>query len=356
MRQQSLTFRQKETQYVVGRWMATESCSLVGVGSVGKSNLLRHLADPKIQAHYGDPSRKLKTINLDPYLLGPLPSEPDPQFRIWSAYELMMHRLYLAFYPFEEFGKNATIFYDAYQALQDGTNPLFAYMGIRYFELGLQFLLTQGYQIVFMFDEFDAWLRLMPAAFFQGLRGLRDNYKSQLMYLTFTRKPLLSLVESDEQRRELEPFHELLIDNTLYVGPYSTEDAVGMLNRLEARHQMQLASHVKQFLLKATGHHAGLIRAAFTARDILGNLPTNYDYWKAIAALSAQPNVQTEANVILESLSADELLALQNIIKGTLTDNQTAFIPVLIEKGLISTDAATHKLSIVPDVLVPILR
>lgn len=356
MRQQSLNFRHKETQYVIGRWMANESCSLVGVGSIGKSNLLRHLADPKVYARYGDPSRKIKTLNLDPYLLGPLPSEPDPQFRIWSAYELMMHRLYLAFYPFEEFGKDASIFYDAYQALQDGTNPLFAYMGIRYFELGLQFLLTHGYQIVFMFDEFDAWLRLMPAAFFQGLRGLRDNYKSQLMYLTFTRKPLLSLIETEDQRRELEPFYELLIDNTLFVGPYSTEDAVGMLNRLEARHQMQLAQHAKQYLLKATGHHAGLIRAAFKARDVLDNLPANYDYWKAVAALAKQANVQTEANVILESLSENELQALRSIIKGTLTENQTAFIPTLIEKGLIATDAATRKLSIVPDVLVPILR
>ncbi|MCB0486450.1 MAG: hypothetical protein KDC47_09660, partial [Flavobacteriaceae bacterium] len=67
-------------------------------------------------------------------------------------------------------------------------------------------------------------------------------------------------------------------------------------------------------------------------------------------------NVKTEANVIFESLSADELLALRNIIKGTLTKNQTDFIPILIEKGLVATDATTHKLSIVPDVLVPILR
>ncbi|MCB9459830.1 MAG: hypothetical protein H6670_09275 [Anaerolineaceae bacterium] len=357
MRQQSMTFRQQETQYVIDRWMASESCSLVGVGSVGKSNLLRHLADPHVHAHFGDASRKLKTIILDPYLLGPLPEQPDAQFRMWSAYELMMHRLYLAFYPFTDFGKDASIFYDAYQALQDGTNPLFAYMGIRYFELGLQYLLNSGYQVVFMFDEFDAWLKLMPVAYFQSLRGLRDNYKSQLMYLTFTRKPLLTVMqEESDSLRDLEPFYELLVDNTLYVGPYSVDDARSMLQRLAKRHQIRLTEHVEQFLLAASGHHAGLMRAAFKASDILDNLPLNYDHWKAVAALSSLPNVRTEVNVILESLAPNEVQALTAIVNGQPIDTAPQLISVLVEKGLVATDPSTRQLRILPEVLVPILR
>ena len=46
MRKQPLEFRKEEVSYVMKRWQAAESCALIGVGSVGKTNLLQHLIDP----------------------------------------------------------------------------------------------------------------------------------------------------------------------------------------------------------------------------------------------------------------------------------------------------------------------
>lgn len=350
MRKQSTSFRQRETEYVMRAWAASESCNLVGVGSVGKSNFLQHLADPDTRQNYGLTSLRITTIILDPYLLGPLPETPDKQFRVWAAYELMMHRLYMAFYPFKEFGEEASLFYEAYQALQDGTNPLFAYMGIRYFELGLQFLLKKDHRLIFMFDEFDAWLRLMPPALFQGLRGLRDNYKSQLMYLTFTRKPLLDVIDDlSLNRQELEPFYELFTDNTFYIGPYADQDAQDMLSRLEQRNQLQLPEHVKHFLLTVSGNHAGLLRAAFKSRELVQNLPQQYDYTQALAALANSAHLQTEAQVIWDSLNANEQTTLNLIVRNQpLNTTYQQSVADLVAKGLLTTNRKDHTLQIMP--------
>src|SRR5262245_53777976 len=131
-RRQPIEFRKEEVAYVTQRWRASDSCSLVGVGSVGKSNLLQHLADPEVQAHYMDITQtgNFNSIIIDPNMLGALPhSGADiDQVKCWAGYELMMHRLFMAFYPFDILGKDdARRFYETYAALQDGTNPLYAY-------------------------------------------------------------------------------------------------------------------------------------------------------------------------------------------------------------------------------------
>ena len=84
-RKQPLEFRKEEVSYVMQRWAAADACSLVGVGSVGKSNLLQHLSDPDVQAYYMDATQteQFKAIIVDPNMLGPLPTtaENAEQFR-----------------------------------------------------------------------------------------------------------------------------------------------------------------------------------------------------------------------------------------------------------------------------------
>ena len=146
----------------------------------------------------------------------------------------MMHRLFLAFYPFDMLpDAEANRFYETYLALQNGTNPLFTYMALRYFEVGLQFFMRQDYKIVFLFDEFDEMLRQLPVKFFQTLRGIRDANKRNLLYITFTRSPLPTLLERFEiPMLDIEPFIELFNDNVYYVGPYNDKDARKMYNEL----------------------------------------------------------------------------------------------------------------------------
>lgn len=182
-RRQPLEFRREEVSYVMQRWKSGGSCALVGIGSIGKSNLLHHLANTEVHRHYlGDDADRIITVIVDANMLGALPTDESDSVRCWAGYELMMHRLYLALFEFQGLSDaEAQQFYNLYQALQDGSNPLFAYMGLRYLELGIEIFMRRDIKVIFMFDEFEEMLQRLPIKFFQTLRGLRDSNKRNLL-------------------------------------------------------------------------------------------------------------------------------------------------------------------------------
>lgn len=361
-RKHPIEFRREEVSFIMQRWRASESCSLVGVGSVGKSNLLLHLEDSEVQSYYMENTNteKFRTIIIDPNMLGPLPSsgaEVD-QIRCWAAYELMMHRLFMSFYPFDLLEREeAKQFYEMYQTLQDGTNPLYAYMGLRYFELGLEFFMRHDIRIVFMFDEFEEFLRQMPVKFFQTLRGLRDSHKSQLTYLTFTRSPLPVLISHyNIPALEIEPFAELFTDNVCFVGPYNEVDAIRMVEELMYRNQKTYARQEIEFLLQATGRYAGLIRAAFRVLDTLNLNDYRFQMGEdqLLDTLASKPTVRTECRTIWTSLSSQEqtiLRATARLTSGfTKTPDTEQAVTSLVQKRLLRVDKLTHRLQIEPPV------
>lgn len=328
-RKQPLTFRKDEVGYVMERWRASESCSLVGVGSVGKSNLLQHLADPDVQAYYMTDvakGKQFKAIIIDPSLLGAMPSDGPgmEQFRCWAGYELMMHRLFLAFYPFDVLRADDThpddveFFYETYQTLQDGNNPLYAYMGLRYFELGLELFMKRGIQIVFMFDEFEEMLKELPIKFFLTLRGIRDVNKNQLSYLTFTRASIPDVAERLRlELLDLEPFTELFNDNMYYVGPYNEDDARAMLKGLMRRNEYAYDDYTLNFLLWATGRYAGLLRAGLRALESLGNLDASTIMTKGdqvVRQMALKRPVRVECRTLWNSLTQNEQRVLQAFV------------------------------------------
>lgn len=356
MRKQPLDFRREEVQYVMQRWRAAESCSLVGVGSVGKSNLLHHLADAEVLAHYLGKNLPCPVV-IDPNMLGSLSggSAEDAQFRSWAGYELMMHRLFLTFYPFDLLEEDAEQFYEAYQALQDGTNPLYAYMGLRYFELGLEFFLRRGIQIVFMFDEFEEMLRQMPLKFFLTLRGLRDRYKSGLLYLTFTRSPLpVAASRLGISEQELEPFIELFTDNVHYVGPYHERDARAMLEKLiERNNKSPYPAELGDFLLYASGRYAGLLRASFRVVESVvssGKLAEPYDD-ELLQQLAAKRSVRAECRTIWTSLTPAEHSVLKTVARlstYTSASHTEEAVAMLVQKRLLYLDKERKSLRIEP--------
>jgi hypothetical protein len=360
-RRQPLDFRKDEVGYVMQRWRAGDSCSLVGVGSVGKSNLLQHLADPETQKAYINVTREddFKAIIIDPAMLGPLPvSGADiEQIRCWAGYELMMHRLFMAFYPFEILERDeARQFYETYQALQDGTNPLYAYMGLRYFEWGLDFFMRRGVRVCFMFDEFEDLLKTMPVKFFQTLRGLRDANKRQLSFLTFTRSPLGVLVDKfGVSRLDIEPFTELFTDNMLYVGPYNETDARRMVENLMGRNQKSYSEDVIRFLLWATGRYAGLLRSGFRLLDAIMPIDsTSMMNDEALRDLALRRAIRDECETLWLSLTDVERHTLQVVARPKDfqqhdADMQRA-IAMLVQKKLLKVDKVHNTLHIEPPV------
>lgn len=357
MRKQPIDFRKEEVTYVTQRWLATESSSLVGVGSIGKSNLLQHLSDPDVHQHYLQKDiSSFKAINIDPNMLGPIDTTSSNEaMRCWAGYELLMHRLYLAFYPFDMLNDDEALqFYETYQALQDGTNPLYAYMGLRYFELGLQFFLRKGIHIAFMFDEFEELLLQMPIKFFLTLRGLRDANKSQLSYLTFTRAPLMVLLERFEiDVIHIEPFIELFTDNIYYVGPYNGTDARDMITRLSKRNpKINLNDAMVELLMHITGRYAGLLRATFRKLDTLGQISQRDVHNPAIVQSLIQRNsIREECHTIWQSLTSAEQFVLKAVARLSsyeANDETDVAVGMLVQKRLLQVEPDQQKLDISP--------
>jgi hypothetical protein len=361
-RQQPPDFRREETTYVMQRWRASDSSALVGVGSVGKSNLLQHLANPSTQKHYleGVNENNFKAIIIDPNLLGPLPNEGSADFdqvRCWAGYELMMHRLYMAFYPFEVLGEDAEAFYNIYRSFQDGNNPIYAYMGLRYFELGLDFFMRRGIRIVFMFDEFEDMLRYLPVKFFQTLRGLRDANKRQLSYLTFTRAPLPVLVDRfDIPKLEIESFIELFNDGMRYVGPYNENDARRMVDNLISRNQKNYPKATIDFLLWATGRYAGLLRSGFRLLDQVGPIDAGSQMNdEMLAKFAKRRAIREECQTLWSSLTPiehDMLKAIAGLIQFEQSNPEMddKVMAMLVQKRLLRIDRLNNSLHIEPPV------
>jgi hypothetical protein len=273
--------------------------------------------------------------------------------RCWAGYELMMHRLFLAFYPFDMLSDTeATRFYETYLALQNGTNPLFTYMALRYFEMGLQFFVRQGYKVAFLFDEFDEMLKQLPVKFYQTLRGIRDANKRNLVYLTFTRSPLPTLVERYElPALDIEPFVELFNDNVHYVGPYNDKDARKMYDELTSRRQKTYPDAVRDMLLQTTGRYAGLLRAGFAALEELGTPPLSVDALAEV--LATRSAIRTECRTIWTSLNRSEQYVLKAVARLTpynVSAETELAVTMLVQKRLLRLDQSQKRLEIQPPV------
>jgi hypothetical protein len=357
MRKQPLHFRKEDVQIVMDRWKASESVSLVGVGSVGKSNLLQHLADSDTQKFYlgAERTEKFKSVMIDPNLLGAA-DDSSEQFRCWAGYELLMHRLYLAFFPFSVLGEDAPHFFEIYQTLQDGSNPLYAYMGLRYFELGLEFFFRRNIQICFMFDEFEEILRFMPVKFFLSLRGLRDNHKNLLSFLSFSREPLPVLVDKMKiPELAIEPFTELFTDNLYYVGPYNRDDAEAMLQNLMRRNpNVRYSNSTLEFLLYASGRYAGILRAGFRELEIIGDVtPSQVTDTNLVGQLARRLRVRTECETIWKGLTDIErrvLYAVAHRQFDKMDNDSELAVSLLVQKRLLHVNKTMQLLEIQPPV------
>jgi len=332
-----ILYRQREVSAVMDAWKASASCSLVGVGSIGKSNLIQHLAAANVQSHYlGADAALFKAIWIDPFMLGAFARSDDEPMRFWAGCELLMNRLYLAFQPFDVLGDDARTFYETYQAFQDGGNPLFPYLGLRYLDFALSLFFKRDIQLVFMFDEFDHLLRQMPVTFFLGLRGLRDARKHQLAYMTFTRSPLPQVIaDAGVSALAIEPFAELFTDRVIYIGPYEQADALAMLADVMQQKGKRYDNLTQGFALWATGGHAGLLRAA---AEVLDQLPPitmealSDNRRDLLVQLAGRGAVKAEAETIWNSLPDAEQAALKAIISRT--QPAEAALTLLKNKGL----------------------
>ena len=310
------TFRSEVVEPILQEAVAGNSCSVVGIGSVGKSNLLRFLQRKDVHQAYVDQA-------LEKYLFVYVDINKILKNSVWGLLELMLHQLLM---ELTNNGFDETTLHKVEALHQKATSPKTRGLVLRYLDRALRIACNQlGLSIVFMFDEFDDLCRTMAPRGFAALRALRDDYKYRMMYVVATR---LALRRLREKTLEMEPFEELVSPRTIWLGPYTEADARYMLQRLEARHQLPLDKDIIKEILDATGGHSGLLREGYR---IAREHPK--DFFKV---LTRSPEVQDECQRIWLSLSASEQQAMESLVDDVnIATQQAQTVAQLRRKGLV---------------------
>jgi hypothetical protein len=347
-RKRPLDYRRETLQFAADAWRVPASFSIVGVSSSGKTNALQHMCDPDVQRHYL-PQQPLATIVVDANSLGPLATADasDEGLRAWAGYELMMHRLFLAFFPFPMLTQDeAERMYSAYQAIQDGHNVLVSHLALRYLELSIDLFARKGYTLVFLFDEFELFLRHLPVRFFQTLRGIRDQNKLALAYATFSRAPLPELVRRNQiAPLDIESFIELFTDRTHYLGAFNEVDAYSFIQDIAQRKKIAVTPARIQELLVLTGRFAGLMRSSLNALPSMPAGAELADY------LAHRPAIREEARSLWMSLNEHEHAVLMTIARHKpfqRTEESEQAVNTLLQKQMLRLTEDGQRLEIIP--------
>lgn len=301
-----VSFRAEIVQQVVGLLRAGESCALIGVGSSGKSNIARHLARADVRQEYFDVAAGATVVvylNCKPFA-----HKSPPEFYLHALDQLTRaleaHTGSLA-------GTREAI-NTLWQAAQSDPGVL----ALRNLDQGLAALTRAGAQhLIFALDDCDDLLAQVAPVFFSDLRGLRDNHKLRLVYLTLTRREPAFLRENTPEFEEL---FELLSapGHTIAVAPYLPSDALLMVRRLAARQvpPRHLSDDEARRLVGLSGGHAGLLRSMFFATHYNAELAAELaaNGWERLAS---HADVEGECRKIWDSLEVEEQADLSRIVQ-----------------------------------------
>jgi hypothetical protein len=298
-----LTFRAEIIEPLVVSIRAGESCALVGVGSSGKSNIVRFLherADAR-QHYFGAEARRLLWLMVDCNALD--------SYEEHSLYPAMIDSLARAVSARSDLGPLNAPLADLYR---EAASPDLRAGAFRALSRAVEAVKAAGnFQFVFVLDDCDTLVEKAPPALFRRLRALRDDSKYQLVYITVSRRELQFLRPHSP---EFESFYEIALIRSFAVGPYAEADARYMLDRLAARlpQPRPLEPLEADRLIQATGGHPGMIKAAFFASRA-GELALDSELNDILIGDSA---VMDECRKIWDSLEPEDHAGLAAAVQG----------------------------------------
>ncbi len=333
----SVNFRSRLIAELAGKLRAGESCSLIGVGNSGKSNVVRHLARTDVrQLYFGDAAPQTIYALVDCNKLAER-NEQSLSALILEA----LHKTLLA--DGEPWSALAPQVDARWQVAVTTNNPAVARHNV---EQTLTAMFTVGArQVIVVLDDCDELIARAQPTLLRNLRALRDDFKLQLVYVTATRQELNKLHPATP---EFESFFELFSSQVMPIPPYHESDAMMMLARLASRQENNvrvLSDTEMQALYRATGGHAGMLRAAYAATQ-RGEHALDSDL---IAQLGKRQIIKDECVKILDSLDSDEVADLYALARRQPPTHNA--IMRLKRKGLVVADANAQ-----PAIFTPLLR
>ncbi len=304
---------------------AGDSASIVGTYGVGKSNLFHHLAHHSFQQQDDVVSPEFLFIRVDCHAI--------PDFRERSVYSLILEGLETNHLHLDE-ASRARIEATHDRLLDAGQDVLKIR---RHFKQILHLLLATHPErkLVLLMDQFDLLYQEADEALFNGLRGLREAFKYQIVFLLFTENQLIDLAELDPGRVE---FYDLVAPRIIGLKPYDLADTQTMIERITARYdQLSLTAATIANLRRLTGGHAGLIKCCLDLliRAELDGASVKLD---DLPHLLAHGAIQHQCERIWHSLTLVEQDLLKQLTVRSQAEGRQA-LATLQMKGIVTTES-----------------
>jgi hypothetical protein len=314
-------YRQEIIKPIFDCIRASDSCTIVGAGSMGKTRLIDFFLQQRIREHYlGESEEEILFIRTD--------CNRKDELSDWGLYELMFTALIESCMAHPKTQAQYLEFNKWRTDLITNKNDLIA---LRYLELAISTLVKrENLAICFVFDEFDNMYTALSPKGLSNLRALRDANKNRFEYILILRNVLEHLRDINDN----ESFYELVSLFTFGLKPYCVDDAKSMLQQYEEKYDHVLPAQVKKYLLQISGRHPGIMRALFKTLMEKPELQST----EKIRSLVAEKDVVEECRKLYQSLPEVERLALKQLIQGNEIDDE--MLQRLQLKGVLISDSS----------------
>jgi len=294
--------------YVARCVAAGECCALVGLSNVGKSTLLRALAQSETRQRYLPQSSESQTLIT--YLDCNLIAEMTEQ----GFCELILRRLLSE-------GRRQQLQPETLDSLRSlyrqAVNPPSSLMVPLSLNQALTLLAEDtGWRIVLLMDEFDAPFQELEARVFLNLRALRDKHREHLGYVVATDRPLRQL----RQEPEVDEFCELFAHQTRVLALLSPQGAGWLLHHFAEEEKLSLSPEDEAFIWQQAGGHPGLLQAVH--RVMVRAMRPDDPFWRlqeyrvVRSQLEDDAVVRVECTKLWDQLSTEEQRALILLERG----------------------------------------
>ncbi len=303
----------------------SECFFVVGGPSVGKTRLLDFLMREEVQKYY------LKNEENEAWLVRVDMNRLTVQNEAWAFYELLLNSLIVELSAHENVASHREEFLKINMKVLKKQEPSLA---LRNFELVINILCQQhNIKLCFLLDEFDRTYQSLAPLTFSQLRGIRDSNKYQVIYGLFLRdlpERLRSSADPDN-----EDFYELISRNMLGLGPYSKDDTIEIIRKLEKRRGFNTTSYHRDRLYEASGGHIGLLQVFLTTLLEDDQLFQRLGTQGWLEWLGQLPMSIEESRKIWKGLSKQEQDGLSDFLQGNYRNIPESIFKLLMAKGLI---------------------
>lgn len=245
--------RRTDVHAIIDRLHNSVCVEITGYSNLGKSELLRLLAQPDVwQKELGEVAKEFLPVYIDCNRMVEVTDQ--------GIYELILRCLQESDPALAVNDELAT----TYERL---TTPSSEFQVPLNFSRGLSAAVeVSKRKVVLLLDEFDEPFAHVDSRVFLNLRAKKDRYGPVLSYATATVQPLND-IRPDDHCGE---FCELFLQNRWQLAPLTVEDAAHFVRDMGADAGVDVGRSDLEFLYLWTGGHPGLLHGA--ARQLLEEL------------------------------------------------------------------------------------